>query len=564
MKRSIPAVARDHPNYADELEAVRPALEMLGQLSRAGDSALSGVALGAAQGASGEPLGELGDFRLIREVGRGGMGVVYEAEQMSLRRRVALKVLPWAAAMDPKQLQRFKNEALAAASLQHDHIVPVYAVGCERGVHYYAMEFVDGQTLADVIRRRASRRQPDVDGPASMTCEYHVGLTPRRSPDTAPVAALSTKLTGPDREGYRAIATLIADAADALEHAHTLGIIHRDVKPGNLLLDNAGKVYVSDFGLARFGPDAGLTMSGDLLGTLRYMAPEQALARHGLADHRVDVYGLGCTLYELLTGKPAVDGTDKADILRRLAFEEPVAPRKLDKAIPSELETIALKCLAKNPNERYLSAGELAADLRRFCEDKAIKARPATRLQKVRRWGRRHRHVVWAASLSGVVALAALAGSIGWIARERAERRVNAARRAGDLLQESERFYGEGNLPEALSAAKKAEFVLAADGAGEEILEHAQRTVDDVRSDGSLAPVHDNVAMRMLHEGDLDRAEAAERQAIRIRPNWGWAYRHLGFILSNKGDSDGRSPPTAERSVWTRALPQKRRALGKF
>src|SRR5262249_44616454 len=158
------------------------------------------------------------------------------------------------------------------------------------------------------------------------------------------------------------------DAADALEHAHSLGIVHRDVKPGNLLLDAAGKVYVSDFGLARLGPDAGLTMSGDLLGTLRYMAPEQALARHGLADHRVDVYGLGATLYELLTGKPAVGGTEKADILRRLAFEEPVVPRKLDKAIPAELETISLKCLAKNPAERYAAAGELATDLRRFVQ----------------------------------------------------------------------------------------------------------------------------------------------------------------------------------------------------
>ena len=169
---------------------------------------------------------------------------------------------------------------------------------------------------------------------------------------------------------------MIADAADALEHAHALGIVHRDIKPGNLLLDANGKIYVSDFGLARFGPDAGLTMSGDLVGTLRYMAPEQALARHGLADHRVDVYGLGCTLYELLTGRPAVEGQDKADIVRRIAFEEPIGLRKLDKAIPAELETITLKCLAKNPNERYATAGELADDLRHWLEHKPIKAKP--------------------------------------------------------------------------------------------------------------------------------------------------------------------------------------------
>src|SRR5207237_5055158 len=151
---------------------------------------------------------------------------------------------------------------------------------------------------------------------------------------TAPVAALSTERSGPKgRAFYRIAAGLVADAADALEHAHGLGIVHRDVKPGNLLLDAAGKVYVSDFGLARFGPDAGLTVSGDLLGTLRYMAPEQALARHGLVDHRADVYGLGATLYELLTGRPAVDAVERAEVLRKVAFEEPVAPRKLDKSI---------------------------------------------------------------------------------------------------------------------------------------------------------------------------------------------------------------------------------------
>ena len=162
---------------------------------------------------------------------------------------------------------------------------------------------------------------------------------------------------------HRTSAALIADAADALEHAHSLGIVHRDVKPGNLLLDADGRIYVSDFGLARFGPDAGLTMTGDAVGTLRYMAPEQALAKHGLADHRVDVYGLGATLYELLSGRPAVDGEDRQEILRRIAFEEPVSPRKLDRAIPAELETITLKCLAKDRR----SGTRRRANWRRTC-----------------------------------------------------------------------------------------------------------------------------------------------------------------------------------------------------
>src|SRR5262249_34596931 len=146
---------------------------------------------------------------------------------------------------------------------------------------------------------------------------------------TAPVAALSTERGGPKkREFYRTLARLVAQAADALEHAHVLGIVHRDVKPGNLMVDQDGKLWVADFGLARFGPDAGLTLSGDLLGTLRYMAPEQALSHHGLVDHRVDVYALGATLYELLTGRPVVDAAERAAVLRQIAFEEPTRPRK--------------------------------------------------------------------------------------------------------------------------------------------------------------------------------------------------------------------------------------------
>jgi serine/threonine protein kinase len=396
-------LARAHPDHAEQLRRLLPAMKVLADLSAAAEAGSDRLAEG------GLPLAEpLGDFRLIREVGRGGMGVVYEAEQLSLGRRVALKVLPFAATMDSRQLQRFRNEAKAAASLHHEHVVPVYGVGCERGVHYYAMQFIDGQTLAQMISSMASGgRKP----PENETADFAPGALAPGSPvrDTAPVAALSTQRGGPNkRESHRRAAELIADAADALEYAHSMGIVHRDVKPGNLMVDGSGKLWVADFGLARFGPDAGLTMTGDLLGTLRYMAPEQALAKHGLADHRVDVYGLGCTLYELLTGKPAVAGTDKADIVRRIAFEEPIAPRKLDKAIPAELETIALKCLAKTPIERYATAGELAADLRRWAQDKPIEAKRPSMRQRIAKWARRHSGAVWAAA-AGLVLVAAAA-----------------------------------------------------------------------------------------------------------------------------------------------------------
>jgi WD40 repeat protein/tetratricopeptide (TPR) repeat protein len=220
------------------------------------------------------------------------------------------------------------------------------------------------------------------------------------------VAAPGTAPVPPDRGRFRLAAGLIAQVADALEYAHAMGVVHRDVKPANLLLDAGGHVWVTDFGLARLGAGPGVTVSGDLLGTLRYMSPEQALARHGLVDHRTDVYSLGATLYELLTLQPAVDGATKEEILHRLAFAEPVAPRKLDRRIPAELETVTLKALAKNPQERYATALELADDLRRWHADRPILARPPGPLQRLRKWSHRHRPLVavLAASLTLLVA----------------------------------------------------------------------------------------------------------------------------------------------------------------
>ena len=295
--------------------------------------------------------------------------------------------------------------------------------------------------------------KPHKDRPLAATRpirdDLQVGTPPlARSPETAPVAALSTQKTRRDKAHYRRLAELVAQAADALEYAHSMGVVHRDIKPGNLMLDDGGNLWVTDFGLAKLETAVELTMSGDLLGTLRYMSPEQALARHGLVDHRTDVYSLGATFYELLTLRPAVRGEYKADILRHLAFEEPIAPRKLDKAIPAELETIALKCLAKNPAERYTTAGDLAADLRRFLGDTPIKARRPTVRQRFSRWARRH------PAVTGTLGLAAgllLAGAWAWnretVHAETAARGVAAG---ADQLREA------GRLPEALLAARRA------------------------------------------------------------------------------------------------------------
>jgi serine/threonine protein kinase len=398
---------------------------------------------------AGSDTCRLGDFRLVRELGRGGMGVVYEAEQISLGRRVALKVLPFAAMLDRQQLARFKNEARAAATLDHPNIVAIHSIGVERGVHYYAMQLIEGQSLAQVVEQlqvgSACRAEPDPVNRRHQDPARQAGPT---TADTAPIAHLST-LHAPSsrlpafasREYFRAIAHLGIQAAEALDHAHQNGILHRDIKPANLLVecshlaprdegskgpqcrtkshlaerdDYTLKLWITDFGLARMEQDAGMTMTGDILGTLRYMSPEQALAKRAVVDHRSDIYSLGVTLYELLTLQPALTGDDRQELLRRIALEEPPKPRQINARISCDLETIVLKSIEKEPRLRYETAQELANDLKRFLATEPIHARPPSPLQRIVKWSRRHRQM---ASMAAVVMFSlalTLAATVGW------------------------------------------------------------------------------------------------------------------------------------------------------
>jgi tetratricopeptide (TPR) repeat protein len=393
----------------------------------------------AGEGGAGElmPVPSLSDFRIVREIGRGGMGVVYEAVQLSLGRRVALKVLPFATALDPRHLQRFKNEAQAAAQLHHPHIVPVYAVGCEQGVHYYAMQFIDGLSLAQAIEQL-------------------------QSASGRPAALAESTVDEPSF--FRTAARLGIQAAEALEHAHQQGIVHRDVKPGNLILDGRGNVWVADFGLARQPGDTGLTVSGDVLGTLRYMSPEQALARHGILDQRTDIYSLGVTLYELVTLQPAFAGSDREELLRQVCREEPRRPRRLNRAVPMDLETIILKATHKEPGARYTTARELADDLRRFQANEPVRARRATWPERLGRWRRRHPAAVRSAGLLLAVVSACLALStvLVWRAKNEAETQQRVAeeqsrraregfeialRAVDEMYAETDRWYS--HLPRA-------------------------------------------------------------------------------------------------------------------
>jgi serine/threonine protein kinase/WD40 repeat protein len=363
------------------------------------------------------PPNTLGDFRLLRPVGRGGMGVVYEAEQISLGRRVALKLLPPASGDDPRQLQRFHNEARAAACLHHPNIVPVYAVGTDRNVPYYAMQFIDGRTLAavvDALRERAPASDRSVDelaptfpgpaAPAADTDRLAADVT-ERGPSATPAPVRTPAAETPAY--FRTMARLAVQAARALDHAHQSGVVHRDVKPANLLLDLAGNVWVTDFGLAHFLGGAGVTATGDLVGTLRYMSPEQALGQRGYLDHRTDVYSLGATLYELVTLQTPFPGEDRADVLRRLLHEEPTPARRVNPRVPIELETIVAKAMAKSPAERYATAQELADDLERFLDDRPIQARRPGPLVRTRKWARRHLPIVVSLGVSLALCLAA-------------------------------------------------------------------------------------------------------------------------------------------------------------
>jgi serine/threonine protein kinase/predicted Zn-dependent protease len=497
---------------------------------------------------------QIGEFRILREIGRGGMGVVYEALQETLGRHVALKVLPAGALADPRRAERFRREARAAAKLHHTNIVPVFGTGEADGLHYYAMQFIAGQGLDRVIDELRQQQKEPAGGPRTSPNPPPATLD---EPSAAPASTGSTTHTGPlsgstdslitrtsGRRYWDSVARLGAQAASALAHAHAQGVLHRDIKPGNLLLDPQGTVWVADFGLAKLADEEDLTRAGDIVGTLRYMAPERF---EGRCDARADIYALGLTLYELLTLRPAFDEKAREKLIAQVMQGVPLRPSQVCREVPRDLETIVLKALAREPEARYSSAAELAEDLQRFLEDRPIHARRAGPGERLWRWSRRNPIL---AGLTAAFALVLIGGVIAGTLAALFYRAL--AEKTEEARQEAEK--NEATIRDDLRRLHEANGLL------ESGFRHAVRkdwplALADYSSAIDLRPDHSQVwadrALLYLRLGLAKEAAGDFKKLFELRePNEpSWWYFHAALRL-HVGDLDGY------RNVCTRMREQ--------
>lgn len=385
-----------YPDLADEIKELLPTIADLERIKSRQERITGGLAsLGPLK------IEQLGDFHLIREIGRGGMGIVFEARQESLARQVAIKVLPRQPWQDAKQLEQFKQEAQVAAGLHHTNIVQIYGVGEDEGYHYYAMQLIEGKGLDRLIQWLASLSTNTTDQGSDQ-----IGSLCR------PVFGSPRDVRTYTQTYWQGVARVGLQVAEALAYAHDQGIIHRDIKPANLLVDPQGVIWITDFGLAHAAQVAqvvSITQPGSLAGTLRYLAPEQF---QGQVDTRSDIYALGATLYELLTLTPAYEAPDHSSLIRLITQNDPSRPRKINACIPKDLETVVLKAMARDPESRYQSAQDLADDLRNYLQGLPIKARRLSSGERLWLWAKRNPAV---ATLTVTVMICLIAvGVIGW------------------------------------------------------------------------------------------------------------------------------------------------------
>jgi serine/threonine protein kinase/Tfp pilus assembly protein PilF len=471
------------PDLADRIRSFFPAVQLLEDFSPQRDEPQ----------ASAPPPERLGEFRIVREIGRGGMGVVYEAEQTSLGRKVALKVLPPHAARDAAYLARFRREARTAARLHHTNIVPVYGVGEEDGLHFVAMQLIRGAGMDAVL---AELRRPASGGETPARVETRNETRDARQ-NPSPASRCSWLVAHPeglsrpyqtDRAGYyRNVTGLIAQAADALAYAHGQGVVHRDIKPGNLLFDDGGTLWVSDFGLAKAAGTDDVTQPGFVVGTPRYLAPERFDGKDLPAG---DVYALGATLYELLTLKPAFEGTDRERLIDRVRRDEPTPPRMLAPDLPRDLETVCLKCLEKDPDRRYAAAA-LADDLRRWLDRRPVRARRIGPVERFDRWARRNPAIAGLTAALFVSLVAGLVIAVTLFVQSDRNYRLAEGRRL-DVQQALGR--AEKSEDDAKQAAAKADRARQATDAINRF--YVRHVLDEARPDreGSRATVLESLA----------------------------------------------------------------------
>jgi serine/threonine protein kinase len=395
--------ARRDPELAARIHTLFPTLMFLEAVAGGGVPADAEAVNRLGRSAAELPPGLVfGNYRMERKVGQGGMGTVYEAAHLPLDKRVALKVLRWFGEFGTSHLERFFREVKTAAGLHYTNIVPVFDISQVAGTSYYARQLIDGMGLDQIFRATLATkatRPPAAPGEPSGP----------RTGETAPSASEGrTAAPGDPPDHFRRVAQQMLQAAEALAHAHQRGVIHRDIKPSNLQLDRQGVLWVTDFGLAHRADVPSLTQPGALVGTPRYMSPEQAEAARQPVDQRTDLNSLGASLYELLTWQPAVIGQTPQEVVAHILRREPVASRGLQPKVPRGPETICLMCLRKEPSKRYASARELADDLTRFLGGKPIRARPVGAAERLGRWCRRNPRLAGLAAAS-MVLLAAVA-----------------------------------------------------------------------------------------------------------------------------------------------------------
>jgi WD40 repeat protein/serine/threonine protein kinase len=541
---SVEEFARRYPEHAGEIREMLPALVLMEKAKTADDSAQRR----AARASAAAPLQQLGDYQILREVGRGGMGVVYEAQQLSLGRHVAIKVLPSHALLDARHLGRFQREARSAARLHHTNIVPVFGVGEQDGLHYYVMQFIQGLGLDVVLDELRRLRRPLKGKPAAthgdvpggptnatrdvavvdvarglLTGEFTASAGPhkdeggRMKDDESKAGSDSSFILHPSSfssatihlpgqtdtstlsesgsQYWQSVARVGMQVADALDHAVGQGILHRDIKPSNLLLDESGNVWVTDFGLAKAASDSegdNLTHTGDVVGTLRYMAPERF---NGKGDLRSDVYSLGLTLYEMLTLRSAFDETNRNKLVKEVLHGEPARPRKLNPAVPRDLETVVLKAIARDPAHRYQTPSLMADDLKRFIEDRPVRARRITGAERLWRWSRRNPAI---AVLGGALAVLLMLVTVASLLAARHFNRLRwnetqAARNERDA-REAESLHRERAEAEKQRADDEAR-----------LARKAERAAQDL--------AHAEARAKQLAQQETQRAEAEKKRA---------------------------------------------------